>query len=93
MENTSYVHPINFLLLESWDMHVLTPKIGIGSRLTCGPSLVRNTIRQEIFLKAFGKDACGREHAIIQQKGCFALGIGSIREYVMTWPEYKEGTN
>jgi hypothetical protein len=74
-------------------MHVLTPKIGIGSRLTCGPSLVRNTIRQEIFLKAFGKDACGREHAIIQQKGCFALGIGSIREYVMTWPEYKEGTN
>jgi ribosomal protein S14 len=43
--------------------------------------------------KAFGKDACGREHAIIRQKGCFALGRGSIREYVMTWPGYKEGMN
>jgi hypothetical protein len=50
-------------------------------------------MRQDIFLKAFGKDACGREHAIIRQKGCFALRRGSIREYVMTWPEYKEGTN
>jgi hypothetical protein len=44
-------------------------------------------------LKAFGKDACGREHAIIRQSSCFALGRGNIREYVMTWPEYKEGTN
>jgi hypothetical protein len=46
-----------------------------------------------MFLKAFGKDACGQERAIIRQKGCFALGKGSIREYVMTWPECKEGTN
>jgi hypothetical protein len=53
----------------------------------------KNTIWQEIFLKAFGKDACGREHAIIRQNGCFALGRGNIRGYVMTWPEYKEGTN
>jgi hypothetical protein len=52
---------------------LLTPKIGTGKRLTCGPSLVRNTIRQESFLKAFGKDACGREHAIIRQKGCLCL--------------------
>jgi hypothetical protein len=27
------------------------------------------------------------------RKGCFAIGKGSIREYVMTWPECKEGTN
>jgi hypothetical protein len=52
-----------------------------------------NIVRQEIFLNAFGKDACGRERAIIRQKGCFALGRASIREYVMMWPEYKEGTN
>jgi hypothetical protein len=25
-------------------------------------------------------------------ESCFALGKGSIREYVMTWPVYKEGT-
>jgi hypothetical protein len=43
--------------------------------------------------KTFGKDVCGREHAIIRQKGCFALEEGSIWEYVMTWPEYNEGTN
>jgi hypothetical protein len=43
--------------------------------------------------KAFGKDACGWEHAIIRQKGCFVLGRGSIWEYVMTWSECKEGTN
>jgi hypothetical protein len=26
-------------------------------------------------------------------EGLFALEKGSIREYVMTWPGYKEGTN
>jgi hypothetical protein len=62
---------------------MLTPKIGTGKRLTCGPSLVRKHHSAGIFLKAFGKDACGREHAIIRQKGCFALERGSIREYVM----------
>jgi hypothetical protein len=39
---------------------------------------------RKILLKAFGKDACGREHAIIRQEGCFALARGSIWEYVMT---------
>jgi hypothetical protein len=48
---------------------------------------------RKFFLKAFVKDACGREHAIIRQKGCFALQEGDIREYVMTCPEYDEGTN
>jgi hypothetical protein len=48
---------------------------------------------RKIFLKAFGKDACGQEHTIVRRKGCFALGRGNIREYVMMWPEYKEGTN
>jgi ribosomal protein S14 len=62
---------------------VLTPKIGTGKRLTWA----------EFGKRAFDKDACGREHAFIRQKGCFALGRESIREYVMTWPECKEGTN
>jgi hypothetical protein len=39
------------------------------------------------------KNVCSREHVIIWQKGCFTLGRGSIRECVMTWLEYKEGTN
>jgi hypothetical protein len=52
-----------------------------------------STIRQEVFLKAFGKDVYGREYDIIQQKSCFMLGRGSIRECVMKWLEYKEGTN
>jgi hypothetical protein len=27
------------------------------------------------------------------RRAVFVLGKGNIREYVMTWPEYKEGTN
>jgi hypothetical protein len=55
----------------------LRSRIGpIRSRVATFSGL--DTIRQEIFLKAFGKDACGREHAIIRQKGCFVLGRGSI---------------
>jgi hypothetical protein len=45
------------------------------------------------FFEAFGKDACGREHAIIRQKDCLCLKKGSFREYVMTWPGHKEGTD
>jgi hypothetical protein len=41
-------------------------------------------------LKAFGKGACSQECVIVRQKGYFMLGR-SVREYVMTWPEYKEG--
>jgi hypothetical protein len=51
------------------------------------------TIQHEDFFKAFGKGVCGREYVIIRQKSCFTLGRGSIRECVMTWLEYKEGTN
>jgi hypothetical protein len=52
---------------------VLTPKIGTGKGLTCGPSLVKNAIRQEILLKGFGKDTCGWQYAMIWQKGCLHL--------------------
>jgi ribosomal protein S14 len=48
---------------------------------------------RRFFLEAFGKDACGREHTIIRQGDCFALERESVREYVMTWPEYKEELN
>jgi hypothetical protein len=53
----------------------------------------KSTIRQEVFFKAFGKGICGQEYVIIRQKSGFTLGGGSIRECVMTWLEYKEGTN
>jgi hypothetical protein len=72
---------------------MLTPKIGTGKRLTCGPSLVGEYHSARGFVKAFGKNVCSREHVIIRQKGCFTLGRGSIRECVMTWLEYKEGAN
>jgi hypothetical protein len=52
---------------------MLTPKIGTGKRLTCGPSLVKNAIRQENLFKGFGKDTCGRQYAIIRQKDCLRL--------------------
>jgi hypothetical protein len=71
---------------------MLTPKIGTGKGLTCGPSLVKNAIRQENLLKGFGKDACGRQYAIIQQKDCLRLKKEAF-EYVMTWPGCNEGTN
>jgi hypothetical protein len=49
---------------------MLTPKIGTGKGLICGTNLVKNAIRQENLLKGFGKDACGRQYAIIRQKDC-----------------------
>jgi hypothetical protein len=52
---------------------MLTPKIGTGKRLTCEPSLVKNAIQQENLLKGFGKDACGRQYAIIRQEDCLRL--------------------
>jgi hypothetical protein len=30
----------------------------------------RGTIRQEVFLKAFGRGVCGRECIVIQKKNC-----------------------
>jgi hypothetical protein len=50
---------------------LLTPKNGTGERLTCGPSLVMNTIRLgKISSKESVKDACGRQCAIVRQKDC-----------------------
>jgi hypothetical protein len=72
---------------------MLTPKIGTEKGLTCGPSLVKKRhsagkspqrIRQRYLRSAV------RHHSA---EGLFALEEGSIREYVMTWPGYKERTN
>jgi hypothetical protein len=50
---------------------LLTPKNGTGERLTCGPNLVINTIRLgKISSKESVKDACGRQCAIVRQRGC-----------------------
>jgi hypothetical protein len=58
---------------------LLAPKIGTGKGLTCGPSLVKNAIRQENLLKGFGKDACGRQYPIIRQKECLRFKKEAFR--------------
>jgi hypothetical protein len=50
----------------------------------------KNTIRQEVFLKAFGRGVCGREYIVIQQESCSTVESGIIRECVMMWTGYKE---
>jgi hypothetical protein len=72
---------------------LLTPKNGTGKGLTCGPSLVKkhhsagNSPQriQQRYLRSVV-----RHHSV---EGLFALEKGIFREYVMTWPGYKEGTN
>jgi hypothetical protein len=50
----------------------------------------KNTIRQEVFLKAFGRGVCCREYIVIRQQSYSTDESGSIRECVMTWIGYKE---
>jgi hypothetical protein len=55
-------------------MCVLTPKNGTGERLTCGPSLVMNTIRLgKDLLKGIGKGCLRSEVRHRSAKGLFAL--------------------
>jgi hypothetical protein len=50
---------------------VLTPKIGTGERLICGPNVVTNPVqRGEDFFRRFGRDACGRQFVSVRQKDC-----------------------
>jgi hypothetical protein len=70
---------------------MLTPKIGIGKRLICGPNLVTNPVRQgkissedSVEVPAVGS-ICFRS-----VEGLFAL---DSRDRVLTWLERKEGTN
>jgi hypothetical protein len=58
---------------------LLTPKNGTGERLTCGPSLVMNTIRLgKISSKESVKVACGQQCAIRSAEGLFALLKGKF---------------
>jgi hypothetical protein len=50
-----------------------------------------NTIRQEVFLKAFGRGVCGQEYIVIRQESYSTDESGSIRECVMMSIGYKEG--
>jgi hypothetical protein len=73
---------------------MLTPKIGIGKGLTCGPSLV---------MKCHSTGKISSEDSVkmlvvgntlsFGRRTVWALKKGSFRECVMTWPGYKEGTN
>jgi hypothetical protein len=50
---------------------LLTPNNGTGERLTSGPSLVIKAIRLgKVSSKESVKDACGRQCAIVRQRGC-----------------------
>jgi hypothetical protein len=50
----------------------------------------KSTIRQKVFLKAFGRGVCGREYIVIRQKTVPRVKTESIRECMMTWIGYKE---
>jgi hypothetical protein len=49
----------------------------------------KNTIRQEVFLKAFGRGVCGREYIVIRQESYSTDESRGIRDCVMTWIGYK----
>jgi hypothetical protein len=68
---------------------MLTPKIGTGKRMTCGPSLKKVPFGKRFSSKHSVKDVCGREYVIIRQRSCFTPERGSVRECMMTWLEYK----
>jgi hypothetical protein len=58
----------NLSLPMTYALHLfLTPKIDTGKELTCGPSLVTkcHSAEKNLF-RGFGKDACGRQYAIIR---------------------------
>jgi hypothetical protein len=70
---------------------VLTPKNGTGKRLTCGSSLVMNTIRLgKNLLKGIGKGCLRSAMRHRSAKGLFALLKGSFRECVVTWPDARK---
>jgi hypothetical protein len=50
----------------------------------------KNTNRQKVFLKAFGRGVCGWEYIVIRQESCSTDKSGSIRECIMMWIGYKE---
>jgi hypothetical protein len=54
---------------DPWVPMSVNTRNGTGERLTCGPSLVMNTIRLEkISSRESVKDACGRQWAIVRQR-------------------------
>jgi hypothetical protein len=66
---------------------MLTPKIGTGGSLTCGPNLVKKSRPAEVdFFKRFGRDACGQQFCFRSARGLFAL---ISRDLLVTWPERK----
>jgi hypothetical protein len=69
--------------------NVLTPKIGTGKGLTCGPSLVaKYHSARKIFSEDKGCLRSAMHHH--SAKGLFALLKGSFRECVVTWPDIRK---
>jgi hypothetical protein len=68
--NPHWLHEHTYIF--AWvSRYLLTPKIGTGERLICGPNLVTNPVqRGEDFFRRFGRDACGRQFASVRQRDC-----------------------
>jgi hypothetical protein len=78
-------------VIDNFVWTVLTPKIGIGERLICGPNLVTNPVqRGGRFLQKIRQRCLRSAFCFRSAKGLFAL-ISWDR--IVTWPEQKEGTN
>jgi hypothetical protein len=70
---------------------MLTPRNGIGERLTCGPSLVTkyHSARKNL-LRGIGKGCLRLAMRHHSANGLFALLKGSFRECVVTWPNIRK---
>jgi hypothetical protein len=70
---------------------LLTPKIGTGKGLTCGPSLVtKYRLAGKNLLREFSKECLRSAMHHHSAKGMFALLKRSFRECVMTWPDIRK---
>jgi hypothetical protein len=72
---------------------MLTPKIGTGKELTCGPSLVTKCHSAGKICPEDSTRMLAVSNTLSFGKRTVYAFKGSFREYVMTWPGYEEETN
>jgi hypothetical protein len=69
---------------------MLTPKIGIGKRLICGPNLVTNLVQQGKISSEDSAEIPAVGSLFPFGKRTVCAGFAGSR---VTWPKRKEGTN
>jgi hypothetical protein len=73
--------------IEYLNLNLLTPKLGTGRSLICGPSLVQKSVREkEGFFRWIRQRGSRSAVCFRSARGLFAL---ILRDCVMTWPEQK----